>query len=134
VSAKQVEAAQRQIDEQQERLQWQRRVVDGPAARKAAAKAVAMHGRMGLRQVARPAQGEPAIWRHFRLHFRGSWARPDYFVMVIDGKPAVACGFRQLASWERFRHLKWLPAKASLPRGVQLTAPPTRMMQQTEGD
>jgi hypothetical protein len=67
-------------------------------------------------------------WVYMRVHYRGAKSRPDYFVMVMEGMPAVVCGMRQIAQWSRAGSLRWLPAKTVLPAGRRLQAPPAALM------
>ncbi len=127
LSAEQVEQACVQADQQDGKLQWQKQAFPTPAAKKAAEKAMQLDGRIGQRRVRSKKTGEER-WVHVRIHYRGAKARPDYFVMVMEGLPAVVCGMRQIAQWSRAGSLRWLPAKAVLPAGCKLSAPPVALM------
>jgi hypothetical protein len=127
LSAEQLEQTCAEADQQDGKLQWQRQAFPTPAAKQAAEKAMQLDGRLGERRV-RSKKSREEKWVYMRVHYRGAKSRPDYFVMVMEGMPAVVCGMRQIAQWSRAGSLRWLPAKTVLPAGRRLQAPPAALM------
>jgi len=114
-------------DEQDLKVERRSRQSLTPAEKRMDAKARAWDKRFGERRMRDARTGE-VRWVLGKLHYRGRWARPDLFVLVMEHGEPVCCGVAMLQDWVEEGTWRWLRKNSVQPRGVRLKPPPPALM------